>query len=229
MFPLNWDFPFRKKNGEMTTLLDSVAGGLTVSDIANNLTTTTDGKVLDARQGKALNDSKLNKSDIANNLTTTTEGKALDARQGKSLSDAITTLATNITNALSGKVSTDDIANNLNVTTGGKVLDARQGKEINDILSYKATFKQYVVSDGETKTIAFDSSCAYIMGINGNSSQQLGFVCGVGYGATSSRHKMNVLQSVTNVTVTQDSESFGVIIENSAGRNVGITILFIPV
>ena len=134
MFPLNWDFPFRKKNGEMTTLLDSVAGGLTVSDIANNLTTTTDGKVLDARQGKALNDSKLNKSDIANNLTTTTEGKALDARQGKALSDAITTLGTNTATALNGKINTDDIANNLNTTAGGKVLDARQGKALNDAI-----------------------------------------------------------------------------------------------
>lgn len=132
MFPLNWDFPFRKKNGEMTTLADSVTSGLTTSDIANNLTTTTDGKVLDARQGKALNDSKLNKSDVANNLTTTTEGKALDARQGKSLSDAIVTLGTTLTNAINGKVNTDDIANNLSTTTGGKVLDARQGQALND-------------------------------------------------------------------------------------------------
>ena len=39
------------------TLEQSIAGKLGTSDIANNLTTTTAGKVLDATQGKALNDS----------------------------------------------------------------------------------------------------------------------------------------------------------------------------
>ena len=39
------------------TLEQSIAGKLGTSDIANNLTTTTTGKVLDATQGKALNDS----------------------------------------------------------------------------------------------------------------------------------------------------------------------------
>lgn len=39
------------------TLEQSIAGKLGTSDIANNLTTTTPGKVLDATQGKALNDS----------------------------------------------------------------------------------------------------------------------------------------------------------------------------
>ena len=39
------------------TLEQSISGKLGTSDIANNLTTTTAGKVLDATQGKALNDS----------------------------------------------------------------------------------------------------------------------------------------------------------------------------
>ena len=39
------------------TLEQSIDGKLGTSDIANNLTTTTAGKVLDATQGKALNDS----------------------------------------------------------------------------------------------------------------------------------------------------------------------------
>lgn len=39
------------------TLEESIAAKLGTSDIANNLTTTTAGKVLDATQGKALNDS----------------------------------------------------------------------------------------------------------------------------------------------------------------------------
>ena len=92
------------------------AGDVVSSIAANNLTTTTAGKVLDARQGKALNDAKVNVSDIANNLTTTTTGKVLDARQGKTLNDT--------------KVNVSDIANNLTTTTSGKVLDATQGVEL---------------------------------------------------------------------------------------------------
>lgn len=44
-------------SSQMQTLEQSIAGKLGTSDIANNLTTTTPGKVLDATQGKALNDS----------------------------------------------------------------------------------------------------------------------------------------------------------------------------
>ena len=44
-------------SSQMQTLEQSIADKLGTSDIANNLTTTTPGKVLDATQGKALNDS----------------------------------------------------------------------------------------------------------------------------------------------------------------------------
>lgn len=64
-------------------------------NVANNLTTTEDGSVLDARQGKALNDNKIGKSNVVNNLTTTESGFALDARQGKELDDKITELNSN--------------------------------------------------------------------------------------------------------------------------------------
>ena len=60
--------------------------------IANNLTTTVAGFALDARQGKILNDTKLNIANVVNNLTTTVAGYALDARQGKTLDDKITSL-----------------------------------------------------------------------------------------------------------------------------------------
>nr|DAO90728.1 MAG TPA: collagen alpha 1(VIII) chain protein [Caudoviricetes sp.] len=58
-------------------------------EIVNNLAATSAGKVLDARQGKALDEAKLNKVDVVNNLVTTEEGKALDARQGKALNEKI--------------------------------------------------------------------------------------------------------------------------------------------
>ena len=75
-----------------TQVLALNASKVNKSDVVNNVTTTTAGKVLDARQGKALQDAintKINKSDIANNVTTTAEGKVLDARQGKALQDEI--------------------------------------------------------------------------------------------------------------------------------------------
>ncbi|MCI8276300.1 MAG: BppU family phage baseplate upper protein, partial [Lachnospiraceae bacterium] len=63
------------------------------ASIANNLTTTSAGSVLDARQGKVLSDqlTELNGNlpTVANNLTTTGAGSVLDARQGKILNDKL--------------------------------------------------------------------------------------------------------------------------------------------
>ena len=63
--------------------------GAAYKDVANNLTTEEDGSVLDARQGKVLEDRKVDKSNIVNSLLTTQEGYALDARQGKILDERI--------------------------------------------------------------------------------------------------------------------------------------------
>lgn len=86
--------------------------------VSNALTQTSAGYVLDARQGKALNDAKLDKTAVANNLTTTAKGYALDARQGKALNDA--------------KLNKTSVVNNLTATAAGYALDARQGKALND-------------------------------------------------------------------------------------------------
>ena len=71
---------------------------LDTSNIANNLTTSAAGSVLDASQGKALKDSvnalsAFANKDIANNLTTSTSGYVLDARQGRTLANRIGTLS----------------------------------------------------------------------------------------------------------------------------------------
>lgn len=61
--------------------------------VANNLTTSAAGSsVLDAYQGKVLNDNKFAKANVINNLLTTEAGFAIDARQGKVLDDKITEL-----------------------------------------------------------------------------------------------------------------------------------------
>lgn len=73
--------------------------------VANNLTTTSaGGSVLDAYQGKVLEDKKLNKTDVINNLLATVEGKALDATQGKILGDRLTDAEDDI-DELNGKIS----------------------------------------------------------------------------------------------------------------------------
>lgn len=65
-------------------------GNAAAKNVANNLITSSSGSsVLDAYQGKLLNDNKLNKASVLNNLTTTVSGYALDARQGKILDDKI--------------------------------------------------------------------------------------------------------------------------------------------
>ena len=77
-------------------------GALGASDIANNLTTDTEGKVLDARQGKALKDAvdaKVNTSDVIDDLVSTDTDKPLSANQGKVLADRVTPVANGGTGA----------------------------------------------------------------------------------------------------------------------------------
>lgn len=88
---------------------------------ANNLTTTAEGYALDARQGKVLDDKKLDKTAVANNLTTIDEGRALDARQGKWLNE--------------NKVGFSDIANDLVTSDVNKVLSAAQGVALKKLTS----------------------------------------------------------------------------------------------
>lgn len=78
--------------------------------VANNLTTTSAGtSVLDAYQGKVLEDKKLNKTDVINNLLATVAGKALDATQGKILGDRLTDAEDDI-DELNGKMPADGYA-----------------------------------------------------------------------------------------------------------------------
>ena len=81
--------------------------------VANNLTTEIEGYALDARQGKVLNDTKLDKTSVLNNLITIAAGYALDARQGKWLYE--------------NKIGFDAIVNNLTTNDISKTLSAAQG------------------------------------------------------------------------------------------------------
>lgn len=85
--------------------------------IANDLSTTVEGKILDARQGKILNDNKANvsdvysksqavaKTDIVNNLTSTSTTAPLSANMGKTLNDNMTVVELPFTTTPSGVVT----------------------------------------------------------------------------------------------------------------------------
>lgn len=97
-------------NEKMSTILGKISKwfadlkNAAFYNVANNVTTSAGGSsVLDAHQGKVLNDritseaaKKLNTANVVNNLNTTASGYALDARQGKTLNDKITSAQSDI-------------------------------------------------------------------------------------------------------------------------------------
>ena len=76
---------------------DIVGEQVAKSDIVDNLTTNDATKVLSAKQGKVLQDTKVNISDIKDNLTSTDTNKPLSAKQGKVLDEKINGLYTELT------------------------------------------------------------------------------------------------------------------------------------
>lgn len=124
---------FVENDAELMMSLEEQA----VGSIANNLTTTVEGYALDARQGYALDNKKLDKSKVANNLTTIEAGMALDARQGKWLYE--------------NTVGYDDIANDLTTDDPNKVLSAAQGKVLVAMIEAAKTKLPLAVSGGGTE------------------------------------------------------------------------------
>lgn len=122
-------------NDQISTINSTLANKVDTSDIANNLTTTSSGKVLDARQGKTLSDQiagKLSTSKIANNLTTTSSGYALDARQGKTLNDKFSSYYTKseTDSKVNGRLSTSGGTVNGSLTINNNRLYMTYGREI---------------------------------------------------------------------------------------------------
>lgn len=122
---------FETVAAEMTLSLEGAA----VGTIANNLTTEVEGYALDARQGYALDQKKLDVSRVANNLGTIEAGWALDARQGRLLEE--------------NKLSAANVFNGLNQTEKGYALDARQGKALHEAKLDKANVANNLTTAGE--------------------------------------------------------------------------------
>lgn len=102
------------------------------TDIIDNTSTNDNTKVLSAKQGKLLNDTKLNKTDVIGNLTNTDDTKALAASQGKILNDK--------------KIDKTEIVDDTSTDDATKPLSARQGKS----LQYEITVLENNIQDLQT-------------------------------------------------------------------------------
>lgn len=110
------------------------------TDIIDNTSTNDNTKVLSAKQGKLLNDTKLNKIDVIGNLTNTDNTKALAASQGKILNDK--------------KIDKTAIENTVNGTDVNKVLSAAMGKFLNDNKIAKSEIVDNTSTDDATKPLS---------------------------------------------------------------------------
>lgn len=110
------------------------------TDIIDNISTNDNTKVLSAKQGKLLNDTKLNKTDVIRNLNSTDDTKALAASQGKILNDK--------------KIDKTSIQNSVNSSDVNKVLSAAMGKFLNDNKVAKSEIVDDTSTDDATKPLS---------------------------------------------------------------------------
>lgn len=128
-------------NGVMrTNAIPDLSSVLKKTDIIDNTSTNDNTKVLSAKQGKLLNDTKLNKTDVIGNLTNTDDTKALAASQGKILNDK--------------KIDKTAIENTVNSSDVNKVLSAAMGKFLNDNKVAKSEIVDDTSTDDATKPLS---------------------------------------------------------------------------
>lgn len=128
-------------NGAMrTNPTPDLRSVLKKTDIIDNTSTNDNTKVLSAKQGKLLNDTKLNKTDVIGNLTNTDDTKALAASQGKILNDK--------------KIDKTAIENTVNSSDVNKVLSAAMGKFLNDNKVAKSEIVDNTSTDDATKPLS---------------------------------------------------------------------------
>ena len=126
------------KIGASITLTAADVGALSPSDISNTLTTTTEGKVLDARQGKVLQDGKADKSTTVSTTLTAASWTGASAPYSYSLT------VSGVTNA-----SNQEVLPSLTITA--EQLEALQGANIQD--GGQATNSITIKAFGEVPTI----------------------------------------------------------------------------
>lgn len=128
-------------NGTMrTNPTPDLSSVLKKTDIIDNTSTNDNTKVLSAKQGKLLNDTKLNKTDVIGNLTNSDNTKALAASQGKVLDDK--------------KIDKTAIENTINSSSTDRVLSAAMGKYLNDNKIAKSEIVDDTQTDDATKPLS---------------------------------------------------------------------------
>ena len=136
-------------NSLKQTLESSLGNKVNTSDIANNLTTTTSGKVLDATQGKTLNDNITNKHKVTRKTVNTSSWTAdTTSQSGSTLYKKSISLSHVYVNSPSVDIS----------TSSGSGLPTTAQQEAYDLL-------QYVTVDGTTMYLyasAIPSTTFYI-------------------------------------------------------------------
>lgn len=118
------------------------------TDIIDNTSTNDNTKVLSAKQGKLLNDTKLNKTDVIANLSSIDDSKPLAASQGKILND--------------NKVAKSEIVDDTKTDDATKPLSARQGKFLSDEISNVENSVQDLYAEIPTKTSQLTNDSNYV-------------------------------------------------------------------
>lgn len=120
-------------NGVMrTNPTPDLSSVLKKTDIIDNTFTNDNTKVLSAKQGKILNDKKIDKTAIENTVNSTDVDKVLSAAMGKYLND--------------NKIAKTEIVDNTSTDDATKPLSARQGKS----LQYEITVFENNIQDLQT-------------------------------------------------------------------------------
>ena len=118
------------------------------TDIIDNTSTNDNTKVLSAKQGKLLNDTKLNKTDVIANLSSIDDSKPLAASQGKILND--------------NKIAKTEIVDDTKTDDATKPLSARQGKFLSDEISNVENSVQDIYAEIPTKTSQLTNDSNYV-------------------------------------------------------------------
>lgn len=80
----------------------------------------------------------------------------------------------------------------------------------------------YTLEDGKSLTIPVPR--AYIVITSANMGGCLSVVVGNGYGAESTRHKINILIDSSSITYTRSTTGYGLIVSNSTGQTITIVV-----
>lgn len=124
-------------SSDSTKVSTAIANKINTSDIANNLTTTAEGKVLDARQGKALSDTVSGK--VSGPSSVTADRVAVfNGTSGKVIKDSGYTIAKSVPSNADFTNTWRGIQNNLTSTSTTDSLSAAQGKILNESIANKS-------------------------------------------------------------------------------------------